>query len=463
MFLRSRTAALFVCLLFPVLHVSADTAKFSEPRYSGEQLQQDFQFLQQAIARTHPDPGHSSDAAQLAQAYKDVKAKLRQPLTRDEAWRLLATLNPVFADAHLMVGQPDWRAQTAAHLNAGGTLFPYEVQIDDAGDVFIRAELGADGSALAGVRIERINGLPARALAAGMLARVHGDTPEFRANLLARRWWFFYWKMHGEQAGYDLQLAKRDGLASIRVPASGKTPRWLAEADSFNRQFHFELLADKTALLTVNTFYWPDKQAYLDFMRSAFAALRAAGATTLLIDVRQNGGGNDDMWIEGILRYVADKPYRWASAYRKKVIEGRQSETEKVGDVIAGPIEKWVQPELGHPLRFSGKTYLLVGRGTYSSAILFSNVVQDFGFGKVVGEGVYARARQSGGTRNTVLPHTGLAFSVPRLIFDRPSGVAQPVLVRPDIELPDDPYASHGLIEALLARLALDAKKGYAP
>ena len=69
-----------------------------------------------------------------------------------------------------------------------------------------------------------------------------------------------------------------------------------------------------------------------------------------------------------------------------------------------------------------------------------------------VGDGASARTRQSGGTQNFVLPASGLGFSVPRLIFQRPSGADTPALVRPDLLLPDSPYDSRQLIDAVLDR-----------
>lgn len=443
-----RAVLLALSLLLSAAPSPADPAS-----HSAEQLRQDLRALRDMIANTHPAPAHSVPPGRLESAYADIEARLRAPMTTDEAWRLLATLNPLFADAHLLVGQPDWMGQTAAHLKAGGTLFPYEVQVDAAGEVRIRSELGGAASPRAGARIDRINGVPARDIAAGLLARMHGDTPEFRAHLLSRRWWFFFWKMHGQSASYELLLSQRGNAASELKPASGATPALLTDDADFDRQFKFELLTDGAALLTLNNFHWTDKARYLDFTGRAFAALRDARVSTLIIDIRANGGGNDDMWIDGILRYIADKPYRWASGYRKKVILGRASGTEKVGDVVTGTVDKWVQPEPGHPLRFTGQTYLLVGRSTYSSAILFANVVQDFGFGKVVGGG-YARTSQSGGTQRAVLPNTGLIVSAPRLILQRPSGATEPVLLRPDIEMEDDPFDSRAMVDALRARTA---------
>lgn len=418
------------------------------PVFTPEQLRADLRFVQDTITSTHPDPGFSADAEQLRQTYRRIDAQLDKPMTRDQAWRLMATLNPVFADAHMVLTQPDAGGQSEALLAGGGGFFPYEVVVDTQGDLTIRAELGGAASPLAGVRIERINGVPARRIVDELLERCHGDTPAFRADLLSTRWPFLYWKMYGDVANFDVLTA--DGRR-LRAAAGRKLPAYLDGRAEFDRQFRFELLPGDAALLTINTFYWPDKKQFTDFTERAFTRLRDAKVKTLLIDVRANGGGNDDMWMEGILRYIADKPYRWASTYKKKVIKGRESATEKLGEVIDGTIEKWLPPQPDDPLHFGGATYVLVGRNTYSSAILFSNVVQDFGFAKLAGAAGSARVRQSGGTQNFVLPASGLGLSVPRLIFQRPSGATEPALVRPDLLLPDSPYDSRQLVDAVLA------------
>jgi hypothetical protein len=411
------------------------------------QLRADLRFIQDSIAATHPDPGFSADLVQLRQAFQQVDAQLTGPLTQDQAWRLLATLNPVFADAHLAITPADPQAKSADFLKSGGKFFPFEVSVEPAGTVTIRSELGGAASPLKGVRIETINGVPTSRIVAALLERCHGDTIAFRAALLSTRWPFLYWKMYGEEPRYDLALSNGKRVA---IPGLARMPEYLDGVDNFAHQFGFEMLGSNSALLTVNTFYWPDKKKFTEFTEQAFAQLRAANVKTLLIDIRANGGGNDDMWMDGILRYIADKPYRWASTYRKKVIKGRDSATEKLGDVIDGTIGKWSEPTPDDPLHFSGTTYVLVGRDTYSSSILFSNVMQDFGFGKVVGANGHARVRQSGGTQGFVLPNSGLALGVPRLIFQRPSGATEPMLLRPDIVLPDDPLDQRALIEAVL-------------
>jgi hypothetical protein len=434
------------------LQRSAAQTGQSEPMYTPKALQDDFRFMRDEIDRIHPEPGLFTSRETLRKAYDKVEAQLQQPLTRDQAWQALATLNPLFADAHMFVRIPDWKALTRAHLEAGGALFPYEVQVTPDGQMAIRAELGGSATPLAGRRIEQINGVPAARVAQQLLALTAGETPALRANILSRRMWFEYWRVFGAPRQFDLVVAKPGGAARIRIAGSSKTPSSLDMEGpaGFRKTYQFELLPGNVALLTINQFQWPDEQAFYDFTRDAFTRIRDAKATTLIIDVRENTGGDDPMWKIGVLPYIADKPFRNGSSYIQKVIAGRANSLGEVGDVVHGFGDAWVQPTLNDPLHFSGKTYVLVGRLTYSSAVLFSNVVQDFGFARLVGAGGYARTRQSGGVINILLPNTKLEMTIPRFVLDRPSGEREPALVRPDIVLPDSPFERMVTVNALL-------------
>ena len=234
-------------------------------------------------------------------------------------------------------------------------------------------------------------------MSAALLARVHGDTPKFRAALLSRRFWLYFWKVFGAPAAFDIGIAGEK--APRHIAGSTALPAVLADEDSFERQFRLELLPDHTALLTLSSFAWPDKARFLAFTHDAFGRMRAAGTKTLIIDVRANGGGNDEMWIEGVLPYLANKPYRWASRFRKRVVVADPARHEAVGDIVDGEVETWIPPQPDNPLRFAGKVYVLVGAATYSSAVVFSNVVQDFAFGTIAGQGRSGAVRATTGVR----------------------------------------------------------------
>lgn len=187
-----------------------------------------------------------------------------------------------------------------------------------------------------------------------LLARTHGDTPAFRAALLAQRWWLFYQKLYGTPAAYDL-LLEGAPRHKYRVAASLELPAILQRDASFQQLFGCELLPNDGALLTIGAFHWPDKQRFFAFTRDCFARMKAAGVKRLIIDVSPNGGGDDDMWKDGILRYIANRPFKQGSQYTKRVLEAYQNDGEVTGQVVTGTIASETQPVLDEPLRFAGE------------------------------------------------------------------------------------------------------------
>jgi hypothetical protein len=311
---------------------------------SPTQLRQDLNFIHDVLIKTHPDIHFSANATELRSALDRVDGELARPMTRDEAWRQFATLNPVFADAHVTIISPDPQTQTRAILRSGHGLFPFEVNVDPTGRVYVLSELGGAPSSYGAASIEKVNGIPIEELTRALLDRTNGDTAAFRAVNLSTRWWWFYWKVFGTPETYEIELKSTSGTSVARVPASPKPPSWLTENDAsnFDGAFRFWRLSEDVAVLTVNTFDWADKKQFYEFTQRAFSSLKDARTKTLVVDIRKNGGGDDDMWKEGILRYIATKPYRHGSSFLLRVIEGRQR------DVFIGSAVR----ERGPRLRF---------------------------------------------------------------------------------------------------------------
>lgn len=428
-------------------------AQSNEPVvFTPEQLRADLASLESALARTHPDPSHSVDPAALARAVADTRAKLDHPMSADEAWKVMSGLNPVMADGHLTVVYPGGpTAEIQRHLKSDGRLFPYAVHVTGTA-IYVRSLLDGSTTPLAGKRIESIDGVPGEVIVGKLLAHMNGDTPAVRADFLSDRFAFWYWKFFGAPRSFQLRI---DGAESV-TDGSGAAPAAYREK-TFEELFRFELLDGQAALLTIDQFYWNDKPKFYEFTRAAFERMRDAGTQTLVIDIRANGGGDDDVWIEGIMPYVATKPFRNGSTYLLKIIEGRAKEGQKVGDVVRGVQDSVYAPQLENPLRFKGRVYVLISPHTYSSAVLFSTAVQDNGFATLVGVGGGARGTQSGGIQFIKLPNTQMTFVVPRFVLTRASGQAG--LLQPDVLVVNDPFRPMAAVESILQ---LDRKESPA-
>ena len=403
--------------------------------FAPAELRADLVELKRALHDMPPDLSRTTDLAQLERAFRDIDSELDSspPLDRDATWRLFATLNPILADGHLLIGFVDWRGDTRAHLAAGGVLFPFEVRVTPECIVQIRAALGGGATPLEHLRLRSINREAAHEVCEQMLARAHGDSREFRADLLSRRFWFFYWKIFGAPPTFQLEFIDRKGSQSFA--GASQLPQVLDDEASFERQFSLTEVAEDTMVLKLGSFAWPDKSQYLEFTRASFQKMREMRTMNLIIDLRDNGGGNDEMWIEGLMPYIATKAWRTGSTFRKRVVVANPEKGEVVGSVVNGEIETWYPAQPGNPLRFNGRVFVVVGPGTYSSAVVLSNVVQDFEFGMVAGIGGSVRANLSGGVRRTTLTHCGLIVAAPRFVLNRPSGARDPVWFMPDVHL----------------------------
>jgi len=167
-------------------------AAHAAPVITKQALQQDIDLVLRTVREQHPDLGFSTSDAAVTAALAAIGRDLPPSMTRDEAWRQLARINPLLADGHLAITLTDWRADTAAHRAAGGVLFPFDVAFDPQGRLVIDAALGGAASPLAGARIVAIDGVPVDTLVASLASRVHGDTPAMRMALLAQRWWLYH-------------------------------------------------------------------------------------------------------------------------------------------------------------------------------------------------------------------------------------------------------------------------------
>jgi hypothetical protein len=437
------------------------------PTFTREQLRADLVELKRALNDMPPDLYRTASREQLERQFQDIESAIDKspPLDRDAVWRLFATLNPILADGHLFVGFVDWRGDARAYLANGGRLFPFEVSVSSGCELAVRNDKPWSNVMMPhdSARILEVNGVPAGEICRQMMARAHGDTPTFRADLLSRRFWFFYWKLYGAPAAYKIEFDPGD---MDTLEGRTELPELLAIEDSFDRQFELSFVADdpkfsksSTAILKLGSFAWRDKDQLLAFTRASFESLRRWQIRNLVIDLRDNGGGNDDQWIEGVMPYVATKPWRTASTYRKRVVTADPARGEVVGAVVDGEIETWNQPQPENPLRFAGDVYVAVGPGTYSSAVVMATVFQDFGFGKVIGTTGSVRANSSGGARRTTLTHSGLIVVSPRFVLARPSGAKQPELLTPDISYP----AGRSLVDFSWSRKQKEADRSRDP
>jgi C-terminal processing protease CtpA/Prc len=175
-------------------------------------------------------------------------------------------------------------------------------------------------------------------------------------------------------------------------------------------------------------------EAFENFCRNTFAMLKLKpGIKTLVIDIRQNAGGNYSN-CHLLFSYLAQQPfqeYKQVSARIKKLPESSLVSDEYSGgdpdDVSSLLNDNFYKANNGKyyitdslnavinplPQRFNGKVLVVVNGEVSSAAAYFASLVKNAGRGKIIGEETRGGAYMHNGFRNVVyeLPNSKIQFA----------------------------------------------------
>lgn len=197
---------------------------------------------------------------------------------------------------------------------------------------------------------------------------------------------------------------------------------------SATRELNFDTSLS-TAYLTINTFI--SGKGTSGFIRNAFKELKDKHIKNLVIDVRNNGGGN--VGISNLLtKFIIDHRFKLADslyAINKKSKYGKYigqylwnrlsmtiiARKRSDGKYHFGYFERhYFNPKKHH--HFEGQLYILTGGNSFSATALFANLLKDQKNVTLVGEetggGSYGNTAWL--IPDVTLPNTRIRFSLPK-------------------------------------------------
>lgn len=467
MFPSSLRACLPLLMLCAVGCTDATDAQVPPPvdTIAPDILQGDFDALHEGLRDAHYDLYVRRDRAAYDALFASMRAGFDRPMTPLQARVAFQRFVAYGNVAHARIDPPleEWERFRAA----GGKAFPLYVRVKGDEAFVLDGYAGLPGVE-PGDRLLSIDGVPAMAWLGRMRAHLSADNDYMAWAQLERQLPLLAWLELGEVDRFTVALVKSDGREpTIDVPARNRAmsaetdakapPRF--ELDWNDRQAR--LLGDDVAYLRPGPFYdnrpeashpW-DPTAFHRFIDEAFGDFIAQGATRLLIDLRDNPGG-DNSFSDPLVAWFADRPFRFSDAFEIKVsaatvqsnrerLEGQGGdgmsaklaaayEGQPEGSIVLFPIPV-IAPRAAP--RFEGGVYVLVNRHSYSNAVLVAAIVQDYGFATVLGEETSDLASTYGAMEHFVLPGTGFRVGYPKARILRPNGDPAARGVVPDIAI----------------------------
>ena len=205
--------------------------------------------------------------------------------------------------------------------------------------------------------------------------------------------------MFGSQDTFELDLldnGKRKILQLSAIKGIEGYEAMRAEVLQSDREFKY--INPQTAYLRPGGF-GGDESEYRKFIDSSFTDLNNKAPKNLLIDLRNNPGGNDS-FSDYMVSYIASRPFRWNSSFRFKTSALLKEDTRKKRDTTEGFWQDVLRYKDGQtygrefPLyqpqaiekRFEGNVIVLINRQSHSQAAVTAAQIQDYNFGVLVGE-----------------------------------------------------------------------------
>lgn len=493
-------AALALAAALPAAGSAADpppAATAAEKKFSPEELRADLDEMYRRLQESHFDLYARRSKAEYDARFAAARRALDRPLSFFEAAVAFQKFAAYGRVAHSRVDLPP--EVFAAFRERGGKVLPLGVRVlegHDGAELYVAENLSGLAAIAPGDRILAIDGEPAAGLAARLEEYISADNAYLAHTQLEPRFSQLLWLDQGEKPEFRLRLQR--GAAppvELTVPARsraamleerGKAPAAALDWDSRIAR----MLDGGIAYLRPGPFYdnrpeaaspW-DPAAFHQFVDDAFRGFREAGATRLLIDLRQNPGG-DDSFSNRLIAHFADRPFRFAKEFRIRVSEAATSSNRarleqlgekgadttserlaaayaghKNGEVVLFPIAE--TPPLPAAERFAGRVFLLIDRQSYSNTANVAALVQDYGFGEILGEETSDLATTYGAMEQFTLPRTGIAVGFPKARILRPSGDTAARGVVPDVAIasplvpgPGDPMLEKALERVRQAQL----------
>lgn len=441
-------------LLFIVSLVSSFSfGQNSSTKFSNQAVKEDFDYLYQSLQATH----YNLFAFQSREKYDELFLQLKSNLTTDSL-TLLETISfyqrlVSFANTgHCEIDYP--AGPYIEYAYTGGTVFPLELAFENE-KVFIRKNFSTNKQISIGDELLTIDRIPIVEIRKQLYPFVSAERDYFK-NAKIEFWSFprLFFQLNGRKDNWQIQV-KNQNNEIINVEVSS------ISVMDYETNRNGEIVNPKRALKFYGSLAYLNagqfgsneadgEKLFKNFIDSTFTVIKGHNAKNLIIDLRNNPGGHN-AYSDYLISYFANKPFKWYSEFSVKTSKILKEHTTLQADTTDqysrdilrttdGQIFKYDFPPhnpVEKSKRFNGKVYILVNRQTYSMATVSAALIQDYKFGKIVGEETGDLPTLYASQFSYTLPKSGITVKVPKSYIVRVNGNKKLEGVKPDIYIQD--------------------------
>ena len=441
---------------------SLSTIIIAQPtkKYSAQEVKDDLKYMYETLEESNYNLYALVDKEEMDSAYYAIGNSINDSLTALEIYRLFQPFVAKAGMSHCNLSRP-WGAY-ASILNQEATMFPLHLHFSQ-GKVYVKDNFSTNTSISKSDEILSFNGVPMDQFMKEFYKNMSGPSDYYNASILeAYSFPRLYWLFYGRCKEFKASIKNRDGEefdVVLDAISGNELETRLANRssnDEEEREFYvtenniaylrpgkFSNINSNGDLQDQNTF---DNSEFCQFIDSAFLAFNKKGSKYLMLDLRNNVGG-DNLFSDYMIAYFATKSFSIASRFPMKTSQmtkfffkdvdspEHQDLKEQILSLEDGSYFDTKITETdphAEPKRFDGEVYVLINRYSYSMSAYAAAIIQDYNFAEIIGEETAEEVTSYVASHTFKLPNTQITVQYPKGFAVRPSGDATLRGVVPD-------------------------------
>jgi len=399
---RVLITAIFVLMM--IAASLAQTVNNPTKKIAPELLKQDFAVLKDSLQKLHAGLYRYKSNAEMNKVFDHCFARIEHPMNEIEYFNVISYLISSIDDGHT---ECFLSTEAINYLKENAKWFPVEPLL-----IGKKAYVKCDAKEFpAGTELLSIDNKPIDEIREQLFQHLPSDGSNQTGKYVKMTtghdpFFYLYYVVFGEKPAFEVAYKTSAGnKETITLNATNiKNLECPPAPVKITKYLQLDYKHDDIAVMTISTFandYLAKTNENLaTFLAASFKELSAKKTSKLIIDLRENGGG-DDTNGSLLYSYLTDKPFSYYASL--------ESNTRKIKDHPNLAIQ---QPKQNN---FKGKVYFLISGKSFSGAAEFASVAQSNARGPFIGEetggGYYGNT--SGSKVAIVLPNTRIRVNIP--------------------------------------------------
>ncbi len=347
------------------------------------ELKEDFNFWRERIEKKHPLLYLYQPKRKIDRCFDSLYQEINRPMTEIEFINLLTPATALIQDGHNHITP----SETALdQIRKYKYLLPLELKFINE-RLFIIQDLSSSETSLTGLEITSINSVSSQEMFLKFLSNMARDGNNYQypiANINKSFRYYFHTHFGFTNEYLITYLTKKNKENTCSIPGKsldsiqkGKLLRYPKAEGTKASGLKFNIIDSiQTAVLSIKTFSpLTSNRRFKKEISSYFEDLKNRNVLNLIIDVRDNGGGNPNL-VKFILQHLFDQPFEQATECR--VVKHSRK------DIFSERTRKRWYPWYGIGIfkpksnNFKGSIYVLVNEGTFSAGVIFASVLKKY-------------------------------------------------------------------------------------